>query len=306
MRLATKKTLGQRRKKLAAVGFLTCFFLPLVAASQQVTVRDLCVSAARTPRFSASISPPGGSNQEENESDAIGQETTLGPDTQEDTRLYGQQFAPSFEIKEIDRCVRPSPIGVRYSPQLTAMISREYEDSLIHAEGLKDDEVIKHVDLNVTVAMTTPSGIFYRDGDSVRGGPYETMAQCSEVKRQTGNVGLCGTSEGPVFVSLNGSIINQNPFPLGNASIECEYEDERLVRKSVTQQLDYTLAPNGGYVPLQDVVVGQLPSRAELKDVTCNVVAAKVWEKADGIQYLNAPLNPTFRSALVPSAGGKQ
>src|SRR5262249_17841852 len=97
------------------------------------------------------------------------------------------------EIAKINRCVNPSPIGVRYNPELTAKVRRQYEDQLVHAKGATKEKVISNVILSARIDITTPPpNSYYRD-------------------------------DGPTFISLSGGITNDNPFPLSGVSIRCDY-----------------------------------------------------------------------------------
>ena len=305
MRFTTDGNLWWRRREAAFGGLLLLLSLASFAHSQ-VAVRDLCASVEQTPRFASSEGATSGADDQDGEKSAgLEDDGSAKVDKQGGTKLESTQSTTAFEVAKIDRCVRPSPFGVRYNPQVTAFIRRQYEKSLSYAKGLKKEEIISHVDLDVTVGRTTPSGYFYREGDSVRGGPYETIEQCRQIERKPKARGVCGPNEGPVFISLTGSIRNWNRFPLGSASIQCEYLDEKAVAQSVMQHFEYTLAPDGGYIPLQDAVIGQLPPHSENDNISCKVAEVEIWKSFDGIQYLNAPLNPTFRTLPTPTVGGQ-
>ena len=178
------------------------------------------------------------------------------------------------EIAKIVRCVHPSPIGVRYSPTLTAKVRRQYEDKLIYAQGATKEKVVSNVILSASVDITTPPPIsYYRDGDR---------------------------NDGPTFISLTGGITNNNPFPLSSVSIQCDYRDARGVPQSFEFPFRYTLGA-GGYIPYQDKVINALPPHSVVNDISCKVETAEIWQNTDVIQYLNAPLNPDLGlSARVP------
>jgi hypothetical protein len=175
------------------------------------------------------------------------------------------------EIAKINRCVNPSPLGVRYNPQLTAKVRRQYEDQLVHAKDATEEKVVSNVVLNARVDITTPPLTSYYQND------------------------------GPVFISLTGGITNNNPFPLSRVSIRCDYRDARDLPQSFEFPFRYTLAA-GGYIPYQDQVINALPPRSVVNEISCRVETAEIWQNTDVIQYLNAPLNPDVR----PSSGTNQ
>jgi hypothetical protein len=173
-----------------------------------------------------------------------------------------------MEIAKIVRCVHPSPIGVRYNPELAAKIRRQYEDSLLYAKAVTRDAVVSNVTLSAIVDVTTPPP--NHDGDRI---------------------------DGPIFISLTGGITNNNRFPLSSVSIRCDYRDARGVPQSFEFPFRYTLGA-GAYISYQDTVINALPPHSVINDISCKVGMAEVWQNTDVIQYLNAPLNPD----LAPSA----
>jgi hypothetical protein len=293
MRL-TEQTLSRCGLAAASVCFLIFAFMPLLMHAQGIVVRDLCALVAERPQtnrnniFRVEPEPTEAAVLE----GAKQGDLTSESGNRKNAKLGDNQPAALDKAKADVLCVHASPMGVRYNPQIAAKVRRQYEKSLVHAHGLKNQNVISKVDLNVRVDITTPPGFFYRDGKSVTGGPYETMGQCSQSKRRTGNIGICGPKEGPIFISLTGSITNNNRFPLSSVSIQCEYRDRQAMPRTIAQHLPYTLAPEGGHFPLQDDIIGQLPPHSEINDISCQVVAADIWKNTDGIEYLNAPLNP--------------
>src|SRR5262249_25275043 len=132
------------------------------------------------------------------------------------------------EITKINRCVNPSPIGVRYNPELTAKLRRQYADQLIYAKDATKEKVVANVLLSAKVDITTPPSTSYYRND------------------------------GPTFISLTGGITNTNPFALSSVTIRCDYKDARDVSQSFEFPFRYTLAA-GGFIPYQDKIINALP-----------------------------------------------
>jgi len=239
-----------------------------LAIAQQAVVRDLCASGAW---ISASPSPA-----------AIVQNPTLNavepsllqvtpspaPDsTDPDAEPLSVDSTPAptsvdpTEIRRVNRCVNPSPIGVRYNPELTAKVRRQYADQLVFAKDATREKVVSNVLLGAKVDVTTPPLTSYYRND------------------------------GPTFISLTGGITNNNPFPLSSVTIRCDYKDARDVAQSFEFPFRYTLAA-GGFIPYQDKIINALPPHSVVSEIACNVETAEIWQNTDPIQYLNAPLNP--------------
>jgi hypothetical protein len=170
------------------------------------------------------------------------------------------------EIAKINRCVHPGPFGVRYNPELTAKVRRQYENQLVYAKDATKEKVVSNVILSARVDITTPPPTSYYGND------------------------------GPTFISLTGGITNNNPFPLSSVSIRCDYKDARDVPQSFKFPFRHALAA-GGYIPYQDKIINALPPRSVVNEISCTVETAEIWQNTDVIQYLNAPLNPD----VVPS-----
>jgi len=270
MRFAADQKFWQRAQCAASASVLLFVLAPIsFATAQQAVVRDLCSSARWISAEPVPIAPAPAP-------DAVEQSSTVQPNPVLN-RIPKLRLPPPpisvdpIEIAKNDRCVRPSPIGVRYNPQLTAKVRRQYEDDLINAKGATKESVVSNVILNASVDVTTPAQISYdrRDGDR---------------------------NDGPTFISISGRITNNNPFPLSSVGIRCDYKDARGVSQSFEFPFRYTLGA-GGYVPYQDKVINVLPPRSAVNDLSCNVQTAEIWQNTDVIQYLNAPLNPELRSS---------
>ena len=167
-------------------------------------------------------------------------------------------------------CVLPSPNGVVYNPKITANIHRQYEDTLVAANGVTKEAVVSNVILDASIDVTTPP----RD-----------------------------QNDGLIVISLTGDITNQNPFPLSSVTIQCDYLDALGKPKSSVKLYPYTLGPGSGYIPYQDEVIDVLPPHSVVNNISCKVETAEIWQSTDGIQYLNAPLNPSLE-LLAPAASG--
>ena len=271
MRFATDQKFWQRGQCAASAGVLLFILAPVsFAAAQQAVVRDLCSSARwmsvePTPVPIAPALAP----------DSVEQSSSVQPNPASN-RIPKLRLPPPpvsvdpTEIEKNDRCVHPSPIGVRYNPQLAAKVRRQYEDDLINAKGATKETVVANVILNASVDVTTPRPTSYGD-DADR-------------------------NDGPTFISITGRITNNNPFPLSSVDILCEYRDARGVSKSFEFPFRYTLGA-GGYIPYQDKVINSLPPNSAVNDISCRVQTAEIWENTDVIQYLNAPLNPELRAS---------
>jgi len=238
-------------------------------------VRELCASASwiSAPSTPAAIAPAPALNVE-----PPPVTLTPAPDSAEpDIEPVSVESIPTptlvdpTEIGKVSRCVNPSPIGVRYNPELTAKVRRQYEDQLVHAKDATKEKVISNVILSARVDVTTPPPNSYYPDD------------------------------GPTFISLSGGITNDNPFPLSGVSIRCDYRDARDVPQSFEFPFRYALAA-GGYIPYQDKVINALPPRSVVNEISCKVETAEIWQNTDVIQYLNAPLNPDVK----PSSDTRQ
>ena len=254
-----------------------------LATAQQVVVRDVCsrMAAHHAPIF---VEAPGGSpsddvaEPEANKSESPGDGDVAEPDadkpeatTIETNTDAAKNGTPSLVgAARVLGCVLPSPIGVVYSPKLTADIHRQYENSLLAANGVTMEEVVSRVTLEASIDVTTP--------------PREQ-------------------NDGSIVISLTGGITNQNPFPLSSVTIQCDYRDARGKPKSSVKLYPYTLGPRSGYVPYQDEVIDVLPPHSVVNGISCKVETAAIWQSSDGIQYLNAPLNPSLE-LLAPAPSG--
>ena len=267
MRFATDQK-SWWRGQWAASGSALVFILASgsPATAQQPVVRDLCASAAwiSAPPTAAVVASTPAPNVVEPNVPSV----TPTPDAAEpDVEPFSVESIPEpisvdpTEIAKINRCVDPSPIGVRYNPELTARVRRQYEDQLVHAKDATKEKVVSNVILSARVDITTPPSTSYYQND------------------------------GPVFISLTGGITNSNPFPLSSVSIRCDYRDARDVPQSFEFPFRYTLAA-GGYIPYQDQIINALPPRSVANEISCKVETAEIWQNTDVIQYLNAPLNP--------------
>ena len=269
MRFATDQKARWRGRWTATASALAFILAPgPTATAQQTVVRDLCASAAwiSAPQTAAVITSTPAPNVVGSNAPPV--TPTPTPDSIEpDVELSSVESIPDpiladpAEIAKINRCVNPSPIGVRYNPELTAKVRRQYEGQLVHAKDATKEKVISNVILNTRVDITTPPSTSYYGND------------------------------GPTFISLTGGITNNNPFPLSSVSIRCDYRDARDVLQSFEFPFRYTLAA-GGYIPYQDQIVNALPPRLVANEISCKVEKAEIWRNTDVIQYLNAPLNP--------------
>jgi len=193
-----------------------------------------------------------------------------------------------IQIATIDLCIHPSPTGIRYDPETAGRIRQQYVNSLVNAGGVSPQSVAALIDLNVSVEVTTPPAyLFYRTGDSVPSAVFAAEGECLQARQETDNTGTCEKKDGSVFISISGTITNKNQFPVSEVNIACEYTDARGASGSVTQRFLYTLAPDGGSVPVLDHVLAELPSQSVLNDVSCGIGSATVWQKDDDIQYLS-------------------
>jgi hypothetical protein len=279
-RLATDKEF--RWRWAASIGLLMLILTPSsVATAQQVVVRDVCsrMAAHHAPIF---VNAPDGSpsddvvEPEANKSALPGDGDVAEPeaDKPEATNIEANADAaktPSFAAAgRILGCVLPSPIGVIYNPKITADIHRQYENSLVAANGVTKEGVVSNVTLEASIDVTTP--------------PREQ-------------------NDGSIVISLTGGITNQNPFPLSSVTIQCDYRDAHGKPKSSVKLYPYTLGPRSGFVPYQDEVIDVLPPHSVINGISCKVETAEIWQSSDGIQYLNAPLNPSVE-LLAPAPSG--
>ena len=268
MRFATGQKFWWRGQWAASASVLIFILAPVsLASAQQAAVRDLCASAGwiSAPSTPAAITPTPALNAVEPNPPPV--TATPAPDSPEpDVEPNSVESVPEpisvdpTEIAKINRCVNPSPIGVRYNPELTAKVRRQYEDQLVYAKDATKEKVVSNVILSARVDITTPSTSYY------------------------GN-------DGPTVISLTGGIKNNNPFPLSSVSLRCDYRDARDVAQSFEIPFRYTLAA-GGYIPYQDKVINALPPHSVVNEISCNIETAEIWQNTDVIQYLNAPLNP--------------
>ena len=266
MRFATDQKSWWRGQWVASASVLLFLVAPVsLATAQQAVVRDLCASAGwiSAPSTPAAIAPAPALNVE-----PPSVTLTPAPDSAEpDLEPVSVESIPApisvdpTEIEKINRCVNPSPIGVRYNPELTAKVRRQYEDQLVYSKGATKEKVVSNVILSARVDITTPPSTSYYRND------------------------------GPTFISLTGGIKNNNPFPLSSVSLRCDYRDAREVPQSFEIPFRHTLAA-GGYIPYQDKVINALPPHSVVNEISCNIETAEIWQNTDVIQYLNAPLNP--------------
>jgi hypothetical protein len=193
-----------------------------------------------------------------------------------------------IQIATIDLCVHPSPTGIRYDPETAGRIRQQYINSLVTAGGVSPQSAAALIDLNVSAEVTTPPPyLFYRTGDSVPSAAFAAEEECLQARQETDDAGACEKKDGSVFISISGTITNKNQFPVSEVHIACEYTDAQGTSGSVTQRFLYTLAPDGGSVPILDHVVAELPSQSVVNDVSCSIESATVWQKDDDIQYLS-------------------
>jgi len=272
MRFATDQKFWRRGQWAASASLLIFIVAPgSIATAQQAVVRDLCASAAwiSAPPTPAANPPTPALNSIAPYPPAVtptptaeSAEPNVEPNSVEPTPA--PISVDPTEIAKINRCVHPSPFGVRYNPALTAKVRRQYEDQLVYAKDATKEKVISNVILSARVDITTPPpSSYYRD-------------------------------DGPTFISLTGGITNNNPFPLSGVSIRCDYRDTRDVPQSFEFPFPYTLAA-GGYIPYQDKVINALPPRSVVNEISCKVETAEIWRNTDVIQYFNAPLSPDVR-----------
>ena len=220
------------------------------------------------PEANKSETPDGGdvAEPEANKSEAA--------NTEADTDAASKNEMPNVAVPaKVLGCVLPSPIGVVYNPKLTADIHRHYENSLVAANGVSKEAIISNVILETSIDVTTP--------------PREQ-------------------NDGTVVISLTGGITNQNPFPLSSVTIQCDYRDAHGKPKSSVKLYPYTLGPRSGYIPYQDEVIDVLPPHSVVAGISCKIETAEIWQSTDGIQYLNAPLNPSFELAAPAQSGPAQ
>jgi hypothetical protein len=271
-------------RRSAASGSLLIFTLApfSLATAQQIVVRDVCsrMAAHHAPIF---VEAPSGSpsddvaEPEANKSDLPGDGDGAQADKPEVATIEANADAakpPSFAAAgRVLGCVLPSPIGVIYNPTITADIHRQYENSLAAANGVTKDAVVSNVTLEASIDVTTP--------------PREQ-------------------NDGSIVISLTGGITNQNPFPLSSVTIQCDYRDAHGKPKSSVKFYPYILGPRNGYVPYQDEVIDVLPPHSVVNGISCKVETADIWQSSDGIQYLNAPLNPSLELSPPAPSGSAQ
>jgi hypothetical protein len=279
MQFATSQKFWRRGQWGLSASVLISILNPVsLANAQDAVVRDLCSSAKRiyvVPPIPAAVAPtptpqsikpiaapvaptqsPEGSEEPEVETEAAQPPTAA-------------VFVEPTEVAKIARCVHPSPIGVRYNPELTAKIRRQYEDELIYAKGTTNEKVVSNVVLSASVDITTPPPSYLNQND------------------------------GPVFISVTGEITNNNPFPLSSVTIRCDYKDAHKLPQSFEFPFLYTLGA-GSYVPYQNKVINALPPHSVISDISCKVATAEIWQNTDVIQYLNAPLDPDLGLSSRP------
>lgn len=204
-----------------------------------------------------------------------------------DIPIAGHAVAQS-QIAAIDLCVRPSPTGIRYDPETAERIRQQYINSLVNAGGVSPQSVAALIDLNVSTEVTTPPAyLFFRTGDSVPSAVFAAEEGCLQARQEIDNAGICEKKDNSVFISISGTITNKNQFPVSEVNIVCEYDDAEGVRRSAAQRYLYTLAPDGGSVPVLDHVVAELQPQSVANDVSCTIGSATVWQKDDDIQYLS-------------------
>ena len=268
----------------ASVSLLIVMLVPFsLATAQQVVVRDVCsrMAAHHAPIF---VDAPGGSpsgdaaEPEANKAELPGDGDVAEPEPDKPEAANIEADADAAKNGTLSLagaakalgCVLPSPIGVIYSPKLTADIHRQYENSLAAANGVTKEAVVSNVTLETSIDVTTP--------------PREQ-------------------NDGSIVISLTGGITNQNPFPLSSVTIQCNYRDAHGKPKSSVKLYPYTLGPRSGYIPYQDEVIDVLPPHSVVNGISCKIETAEIWQSTDGIQYLNAPLNPSLE-LLAPAASG--
>jgi hypothetical protein len=136
-------------------------------------------------------------------------------------------LALAQEVRNVCSPAQASPRGCPLStsyrlvcnPKLTEKIFHRYEDSLVYAKDVTNTTAGARVKLSGGdfPNVTTPPRFYSRDGQ----GPYYTLGQCME-DVQNIIVG-CITKDGPVLVSLNGGLTNENEFPVRSVNIQCVY-----------------------------------------------------------------------------------
>ena len=238
-----------------------------LATAQQVVVRDVCsrMAAHHAPIF---VEAPGGSPSDDVAEPDADKPEVANIEANADAAKNG---IPNFAAAgRVLGCVLPSPIGVVYNPKLTADIHRQYENSLAAANGVTKEAIVSNVTLEASIDVTTP--------------PREQ-------------------NDASIVISLTGGITNQNPFPLSSVTIQCDYRDAHGKPKSSVKLYPYILGPRHGYVPYQAEVIDVLPPHSVVTGISCKVETAGIWQSSDGIQYLNAPLNPSLE-LLAPAPSG--
>jgi hypothetical protein len=276
------------RRCAATVSFLIMMLAPIsLASAQQVVVRDVCsrIATHHAPIF---VAVPGGApsgdvaEPEANKSELPGDGDVAEPEANKPDAANNEADADAARKNELPSvavaakvlgCVLPSPLGVVYNPKITADIHREYENSLSAANGVTKEGIVSNVTLEASIDVTTP--------------PREQ-------------------NDGSIVISLTGGITNQNPFPLSSVTIQCDYRDAHGRPKSSTKLYPYTLGPRNGYIPYQDEVIDVLPPHSVVNGISCKVETAEIWQSTDGIQYLNAPLNPSLELLTAPSGSAQK
>src|SRR5262249_16793323 len=239
-----------------------------LAIAQTAVVRDLCASGAwisASPSPGAIVQNPTLNAVEPSPVPVTPSPAPHSADPDAEPLSVDSISAPTSvdptEITKINRCVNPSPIGVRYNPELTAKVRRQYADQLVYAKDATKEKVVANVLLGAKVDVTTPPSTFYYRND------------------------------GPTFISLTGRITINNPFPLTSVTIRCHFKDARDLAQSFEFPFRYTLAA-GGLIPYQDKIINALPPHSVVSEISCNVETAEIWQNTDPIQYLSAPFNP--------------
>ena len=281
-RLATDQKFW--RRWAANASFVIVTLAPVsFASAQQVVVRDVCsrMAAHHAPIFvDAPDGPPSddAAEPEANKSDLSGDGDVAESETNKPEAANIEANADAAKNGTLSLagaakalgCVLPSPIGVIYNPKITADIHRQYENSLAAANGVSKEAVVSNVTLEASIDVTTP--------------PREQ-------------------NDGSIVISLTGGLTNQNPFPLSSVTIQCNYRDAHGKPKSSVKLYPYTLGPRSGYIPYQDEVIDVLPPHSVINGISCKIETAEIWQSTDGIQYLNAPLNPSLEP-LAPAPSG--
>lgn len=267
--------------------------------AQEVEVRDLCspvtliqavkVEVERSEPFKIEVDQPEPYKIETDEVRPYQTEENTSND--EESQSEEAAIPPPHELA-YGQCVEPSPIGFHYAPAIDTAIRQFYEDSLANANGVTESTKLSNIIVDVTINVTTPPGIFYRREDTVVG-RFQTVESCMRARRRSGNVGVCGPREGPVFVSLTGAIVNRNNFPLRGVMVGCTYLTALDEQKSFRASFPHILGMDGR-IPLQDWVVAKLPPRSVVRDISCKPEAAEIWQRTDNIQTLSVPYNPRW------------